>query len=175
MYITLPLPYEEIKKQLSPADKIGIVFCNAGARICGYGGSEGAERLTEKLMKDGFNVVNTTISGNPCNKGLVQQLAKNPIYEDDVDTIVIAGCAGFHVNATSVFPDKKVIKTFTDTYGNAMVHMNTNTIIIIDPYMPALRDLGITEFPSEGLPFSKLLEAYRAKYPEYDLEQYPSW
>lgn len=175
MYITLPLPYEEIKKQLSKDAKVAVIFCSAGARICAYGGPEGAERLATKLAADGYNIVNATICGNPCNRGLVEQIARNPVYAGDVDTIIISGCAGFHLNAMAVFPNKKVIKAFIDTYGNAMVHMGTNTVTIVNPYMPALRDIGITEVPAEGLPFAKLLEAYRAKYPEYNLEAYPPW
>ncbi len=171
MFVSLPLPYEEIKKQLSPEERIGIIFCNAGARLSGYAGMEGAQRLAEKLKKDGFNIVYVTICGNPCNMDLVRQIARNPVW-NNVDTIIVSGCNSFYINAKKVFSDKKIVKAFTETYGNATAHLKSNTIVIVNPYLPALKELGIEEVPPEGLPFQKLLEAYMNKY---KVERYPPW
>ncbi len=45
MIITKKRPYNEIKKELSKTDKIGVISCNACARMC----KTGAEKPLKSL------------------------------------------------------------------------------------------------------------------------------
>lgn len=173
MMMSLPLPYEAITDQLSKDDKIFVFFCASGPFLCGYGGLDGCNRLTKKLKDDGFNVVYTNLcAGGPCNRRLLRQVAQNPKC-DQADTVIISGCDGFLHNAKAVFTGKKIVKAFTNTYGNMNVNMATFKITLVNPYMPALQELGIDDFPAEGgLPFEKITEAYLQKY---KIEKYPPW
>ena len=171
MIITLPVPYEDLKKKLSGSGSIGIIFCNSGARISGYGGLEGARRLAEKLERDGYRVAYATICGSPCNLKLLKQVAGNPVWRS-IDTIVVSGCDSFYINAERVFRGKKIVKAYTDTYGNALVSLRSNEILITNPNPKAMEKLGLSIESEDAIPFNKLLDAYKKKY---NMEVYPPW
>jgi len=103
MIITKTLPYSEIKKQLKKSDKIGIISCNACARVCGTGGEKPMQELAKKLKKDGFNIVDMDLIGIPCD---FNQLQKSQLHGNV--QIVMACDAGVY-NLKKLFPKNKII------------------------------------------------------------------
>ncbi len=173
MSCSLPLSYDEIKKQLTPEDKIGILFCGAGPMFCGYGGIPGARRLAEMLRKDGFNVIYYTACGMLCNKSLVKQVARNPVWKE-VDTVISSGCISGYMNVKEVFSDKKVVKAFFgSTLGCALIEdMFTGKMRIGLVNPEDFEKLGIKEIPKEGIYFNEVAEIYAKKI---KAGKYPPW
>lgn len=103
MIITQSKSYAEIKKQLHPGDRVGIVACNVCARVCGTGGEKGIEKLSKQLREDGFEVIDTDLIGTPC---VYDQLEATRLRGDV--TIVLACESGLYI-LQEVFPEKKLI------------------------------------------------------------------
>jgi hypothetical protein len=102
MIVTKSKSYNWIKFQLKKTDKIGIISCNACARMCGTGGEKVMERLAKKLKKDGFNIVDKDLIGTPCN---YDQLHKNQLHGNV--QLVLACDAGVY-NLKKIFPKNKI-------------------------------------------------------------------
>jgi len=103
MIVTKLKPYGEIKSQLKKSDKIGIISCNACARMCNTGGEKQMKKLSNRLRKDGFNVVDNDLIGTPCNFDL---LNKSQLHGNV--QIVLACDAGVY-NLKKLFPNHKII------------------------------------------------------------------
>jgi len=114
MILTKLRPYKEIKSELSKRDKIGIVSCNACARMCGTGGEKELKILAEKLRKDGYNVVDEDLIGAPC---MMNQLKKDELKGNV--TIALACDSGVY-NLKKLFPKRKIIPAL-ETLGLAAV------------------------------------------------------
>ena len=105
MIITKAIPYSKIKSQLKKSDEIGIISCNACARLCHTGGEKIMNKLAVKLKKDGFNIVDVDLIGTPCNYDL---LNKSQLHGNV--QIVMACDAGIY-NLKKLFPKHKIIAT----------------------------------------------------------------
>jgi len=105
MIIQKSLPYSRIKSQLKKSDKIGVISCNACARLCGVGGEKPMQQLASKLKKDGFKVVDTDLIGTPCDYDL---LNKSQLHGNV--QIVMACDAGIY-NLKKLFPKHKIISS----------------------------------------------------------------
>ena len=103
MIITKPLPYSKIVSQLKKSDKIGIISCNACARLCNTGGEKEMKKLASKLKKQGYNIVDMDLIGTPCNYDL---LNKSQLHGNV--QIVMACDAGVY-NLKKLFPKHKII------------------------------------------------------------------
>ncbi|MGC9309277.1 MAG: hypothetical protein ACP5D2_01105 [Candidatus Nanoarchaeia archaeon] len=103
MIITKSRPYNSIKKELSKDDEVGIISCNACARICGTGGEKVMKQLARKLKQDGYKVVDMDLIGIPCD---MNQLQKSQLHGDV--QIVLACESGVH-NLKEIFPKHKII------------------------------------------------------------------
>jgi len=103
MIITKKRPYLEIKKQLKKKDKIGIVSCNACARMCETGGEEEMKELAEKLKKDGFSVVDMDLIGIACD---FDQLEKDKLKGN---VQIVLACDSGVYNLKRIFPKHKII------------------------------------------------------------------
>jgi len=103
MIVTKSKPYSEIKRELKKFDKIGIISCNACARMCRTGGEKAMKKLAVKLKKDGYNVVDMDLIGTPCDKN---QLQKSQLHGNV--QIVLACDAGVY-NLRKIFPKHKII------------------------------------------------------------------
>ncbi len=103
MIITKKRAYEDIKKELKKTDKIGIISCNACARICKTGGEKVMKGLAKKLKKEGFNIVDVDLIGTPCD---YSQLQKSQLHGNV--QIVLACDAGIY-NLKKLFPKHKII------------------------------------------------------------------
>jgi len=103
MIITKSLPYKKIKRHLKKTDRIGIISCNACARICKTGGETAMRKLAEKLEKDKFNIVDMDLIGAPCD---FSQLNKSQLHGNV--QIVLACDAGIY-NLKRIFPKHKII------------------------------------------------------------------
>ena len=57
MIVTSCKPYGIIKGMLKKWKKTGVIACNSCARACETGGRARMEELSERLMSDGFNIV----------------------------------------------------------------------------------------------------------------------
>jgi len=105
MIITKKRNYKAIKKELKKSDRIGILSCNACARICGTGGEKELKKIYGKLKKDGYNVVDMDLIGVPCD---YSQLQKKELHGDV--QVVLACDAGIY-NLRKLFPKHKIIST----------------------------------------------------------------
>ncbi len=103
MIITEKKGYKDIKKDLKKKDKIGIISCNACAKICNTGGEKQMKKLSKKLKKDGFNIVDMDLIGIPCD---FNQLNKSQLHGNT--QIVLACDSGIH-NLKKLFPKHKII------------------------------------------------------------------
>jgi len=110
MIITESKPYSEIKKELKKSDRIGVISCNACARMCGTGGEKPMRILSDKLIKDGFKVVDMDLIGIPCDKN---QLQKSQLHGN---TQVVLACDAGVYNLKKIFPKHKIISG-TKTLG----------------------------------------------------------
>lgn len=103
MIITKTKPYSSIKKELKKSDEVGIISCNACARLCETGGEKTMKKLASRLKKDGFNVVDTDLIGTPCSYEL---LNKSQLHGNV--QVVLACDAGVY-NLKKLFPKHRVI------------------------------------------------------------------
>ena len=110
MIVTKNKKYSDITKQLKKSDKIGIISCNACARMCGTGGEKAMKKLATKLKKDGYNIVDMDLIGTPCD---YNQLNKSQLHGNV--QIVLACDAGIY-NLKKIFPKHKIIGAL-DTLG----------------------------------------------------------
>lgn len=107
MIITEFKPFAMIRSDLDKKDKIGIVSCNACARMCETGGKEKMEEIKQRLEKEGYNVVDMDLIGIACDS---KQL-KTAEFEGD--TLVVLACdAGVH-NLKKMFPEKNIVAALT--------------------------------------------------------------
>ena len=103
MIVTEKKPYSLVKSQLKKSDKIGVVSCNACAKMCKTGGDKGMVELISKLKKDNFNVVDSDLIGVACDFDLL----KKDELKGGV-TIVLSCDSGVY-NLKKLFPNKKII------------------------------------------------------------------
>ena len=103
MIVTKTRPYSEVKKELKKSDEIGIISCNACARMCGTGGEKAMKMLALKLKKDGFNIVDIDLIGIPCD---YKQLEKSQLHGNA--QIVLACDSGVY-NLKKLFPKHKIV------------------------------------------------------------------
>ena len=123
MIITKSIPYSEIKKHLKKSDKIGVISCNACARLAKTGGKEVMEKLANKLKKDGFDVVDADLIGTPCD---YDQLNKSQLHGNV--QIVLACDAGVH-NLKKIFPKHKIISALKTIGIGSFDHKGHITLI----------------------------------------------
>ena len=123
MIVTKAFSYSAIKKQLKKSDKIGIISCNACARLCGTGGEKVMLQLVRKLKKDGFNVVDLDLIGTPCNYDL---LNKSQLHGNV--QILLACDAGLY-NLRKLFPKHKIISA-NKTLGLGVHDKGKNVILV---------------------------------------------
>ena len=107
MIVQKAKPYSKIKSELKKSDKIGILSCNACARLCGIGGEKGMKEMERKLTKDGFNVVDSDLIGTPCNSALLKK------SELKGTTNVVLACDAAVYNLKKMFPKHKIVTTGT--------------------------------------------------------------
>ena len=123
MIITKALSYSAIKRQLKKTDKIGVISCNACARLCKTGGEKVMVQLSEKLRKDGFNVVDADLIGTPCNYDL---LHKSQLHGNV--QILLACDAGLY-NLKKLFPKHKIILA-NKTLGLGVHDKGRNIVLV---------------------------------------------
>jgi len=102
--------YKEIKSKLKKSDEVGLISCNACARMCGTGGLKVMEKFAKLLEKDGFNIVDKDLIGTPCD---FDQLNKSQLHGNV--QVVFACDAGIH-NLKKIFPKHKIVSA-TNTLG----------------------------------------------------------
>jgi len=103
MIVQKAIPYSKIKSQLKKSDKIGVISCNACARLCGVGGQKPMEKLANKLKKDGFKVVDADLIGTPCD---YDSLTKSQLHGN---VQVVMACEAGVYNLKKLFPKHKII------------------------------------------------------------------
>ena len=110
MIVTKAKPYSEVKKGLKKSDEIGVISCNACARMCGTGGEKVMKALVMKLKKDGFNIVDVDLIGTPCD---YNQLNKSQLHGN---VQIVLACDSGMYNLKKLFPKHKIISG-TKTLG----------------------------------------------------------
>ena len=112
MIVTSMKPYGMIRGSIRKWKKVGLIACNSCARICETGGKKILDELSERLKKDGFNVVGSDLVPLVCNITAVKRRS----YE--ADYLVILACDSGVFTVQSIFPDKIVIPAlFTKGLG----------------------------------------------------------
>ena len=110
MIITELKPYGLIKAKLNKKEKIGIVSCNACAKMCETGGKKAMKELALRLRKDGYNVIDTDLIGRACDFG---SLKAGQLHGK---TIIVLACDAGVYNLRKLFPKRKIIAGL-DTVG----------------------------------------------------------
>ena len=123
MIITKSKSYREIKKKLKKSDKIGIISCNACARMCDTGGEKKMDELAEKLKKQGFNVVDRDLIGIACD---FDQLKKDELKGK---TNIVLACDSGVYNLKKLFPKKKIIPALNTIGIGAYDHKGHITLV----------------------------------------------
>ena len=67
MIVTSMKPYGMIRGSIRKWKKVGLIACNSCARICETGGQKRLDELSERLKKDGFDVVGSDLVPLVCN------------------------------------------------------------------------------------------------------------
>jgi hypothetical protein len=111
--------YDDLKKELSPDDKVIVWACNICIKFCNIGGRENMNNLADKLEKDGYNVIRRELIGMSCLQDLVRKRktdeATAKMFEE-ATVIIPLTCEDGYENVKHVFKDKKVINA-TKTVG----------------------------------------------------------
>ncbi|MBL7148135.1 MAG: hypothetical protein ISS82_04890 [Nanoarchaeota archaeon] len=123
MIITKLKPYKKIKSKLKKTYRIGIVSCNACARVCGTGGVKEMKILASRLKKEGYNIVDQDLIGAPC---IIGQLKKDKLHGDT--TLVLACDSGVY-NLKKLFPRKRIIAAL-ETIGLAAINKIGKPIVV---------------------------------------------
>jgi len=103
MIVQKTIPYSKIKSKLKKSDEIGVISCNACARLCNAGGEKKMKELANKLKKDGFNIVDMDLIGTPCDYSL---LNKSQLHGN---VQVVLACEAGVYNLRKLFPKHKII------------------------------------------------------------------
>jgi len=96
-------PYGIIRGALRKRKKIGLIACNSCARICETGGQKRLDELSERLKKDGFDVVGADLVPLVCNIDAVKRRSY------DGDYLLILACDSGVFTVQSLFPSKVVV------------------------------------------------------------------
>ena len=103
MIITNMKSYGVIRGSLRKWKKIGLIACNSCARICETGGQKKLDELSERLKKDGFDVVGSDLVPLVCNITAVKRRSY------DGDYLLILACDSGVFTVQSLFPNKVVV------------------------------------------------------------------
>ena len=103
MIITSSKPYGVIRGSLRKWKKIGLIACNSCARVCETGGKKKLDELTERLKKDGFDIVGSDLVPLVCNIDAVKRRS----YE--ADYLLILACDSGVFTVQSLLPNKVVV------------------------------------------------------------------
>ena len=110
MIVTSMKSYGVIRSSLRKWKKIGLISCNSCARLCETGGQMRLDELSERLKRDGFNVVGCDLVPMVCNIDAVKRRSY------DGDYLVILACDSGVFTVQSLFPNKIVVPAL-DTKG----------------------------------------------------------
>ena len=110
MIVTYRKPYGIIKGMLKKYKKIETVSCNSCARACETGGKERMDEMTERLKKDGYDVVGSDLVPMACNIDAVKR------HEYMGNLLLVLACDSGVFTVQSLFPNKTVIAAL-DTIG----------------------------------------------------------
>jgi len=103
MIITNMKPYGVIRGSLRKWKKIGLIACNSCARVCETGGKKRLDELSERLKKDGFDIVGSDLVPLVCNIDAVKRRSY------DGDYLLILACDSGVFTVQSLFPNKVVV------------------------------------------------------------------
>ena len=103
MIITNMKPYGVIRGSLRKWKKIGLIACNSCARVCETGGKKKLDELSERLKKDGFDIVGSDLVPLVCNIDAVKRRSY------DGDYLLILACDSGVFTVQSIFPNKVVV------------------------------------------------------------------
>ena len=108
------LSYSELKKSLNKQQKIVVLSCNNCAKKClGLGGRVGLKALSDKLEKDGFNLIHRELVGFACSVDLVSKRGKEEStreYFSQADVILTLACEDGEHAVANAFPAVSVPK-----------------------------------------------------------------
>lgn len=120
---TRPRKYNEIKKLLDVEnDVISVISCNTCVRLSNTGGEKKLRMLANRLRKDNVNVVDGFLITMPC----VDSYLENVKLHRSVNTIVMLACSCGNANATTHFPNKKIVSALQDRGTEVILDAKTN-------------------------------------------------
>jgi ferredoxin len=93
MIITQQKPFDEIKSNLKPGEKIFIIGCGECSTTCKTGGEAEVVEMKSKLEAEGFSVVGYTVPQAPCVAASIKiELAKYRNKISEADSLLILAC-----------------------------------------------------------------------------------
>ncbi|MFX1511555.1 MAG: hypothetical protein ACFFCQ_03110 [Promethearchaeota archaeon] len=100
------IPYEELRKQVTKADKIGLISCNTCVREYETGGVEYMNELAAQFEAEGYSVVDKIIATVACIEDYFQLAPK----KEDVTAYIVLACGAGWVAVRRNTDVKKVIQ-----------------------------------------------------------------
>jgi hypothetical protein len=127
--LTLPVPYEELKDQLSKDDRIAVITCNSCVRFCGTGGVAKMEELANKLRRDGYVVSDEVTLVGVC----LNDHVRNTRISEGVTAAIVLACEAGWSSVKQRFREENVIRG-TKTAGLVCVDREKGVEKLMMPY-----------------------------------------
>ncbi|MHA1340460.1 MAG: methylenetetrahydrofolate reductase C-terminal domain-containing protein [Promethearchaeota archaeon] len=109
MIITDEKPWEEIKAALDDfkVKKIVIAACGICAAKVGTGGTEGAEKMKQKLESEGYEVITTVVIDEPCDERMANQALRKIKEEVKAADAIMSLACGLGTQSLNAVTRKK--------------------------------------------------------------------
>ena len=162
------LSYDELKRKLSPDDKIVIWSCDTCVKHCGIAGMDKIAVLTDLLKEDRYNVIKKELISESCQVNLVKKHRNGDkdIFNEATAIIALTCEIGYQCLRT-IFPYKKVIAT-AKTFGSGNFR-NLKGPILTTP----LPFTGLSIDP-EGYSLNKLVDMFSLHPDFFDADKQPN-
>jgi ferredoxin len=122
---TTPKPFEEVMDALTGYEKVAVMGCDGCAKVCMTGGSDQVGEMSEKLRKQGKEIVFSATPERTCYVAKTQTALKPHTYElKKTQAVLVLGCGGAVQITRKVIEDYDLtipVKVGLDSVG----HMDT--------------------------------------------------
>jgi NAD-dependent dihydropyrimidine dehydrogenase PreA subunit len=162
------ISYDELKRNLSPDDKIVLWSCDTCVKHCGIAGMEKMTILEDLLKEDGFNIIKKELISESCQINLAKKHKQaQPEIFNEATAIITLTCELGYQCVKTVFPKQKVIAT-AKTFGSGNFS-NKKGPILTTP----LPTTGLTLDP-EGYTLKNLVETFNLQPNFFDADKEPN-
>jgi len=127
--VTQARSLDELKSELSKADRIALISCNTCVRFCGTGGVERMEELAFQLRKEGYSVTDQVLVTAACICDYTQRARLSP----GITKVIALACDCGWTSIRRALPNVDVIKA-NRTLGIMIVSPSKGVIKLMKTY-----------------------------------------